>query len=248
MIRKLNLVGRRFGRLLVVSRKGKTLFGQKTWKCKCDCGKEKTVRSGDLLEGKVKSCGCLRYQKKYIIGKRFGRLVVLRFDAKKKNMHRMSYYICRCDCGKIISTQRSSLVSGNGKSCGCLKNKLSSQRITGKLNPNFNHFLTYEERISTRENALNDRWVKDIFKRDKYSCQICFEKSHNIHAHHLDGYHWAKDKRLDLKNGITLCVNCHNRFHKTYGLRNNTKEQFLAFLALGGKLKDGRIKVRIEKL
>lgn len=33
------------------------------WVCKCDCGKEKIVRSYDLRDGKVKSCGCLHAEK-----------------------------------------------------------------------------------------------------------------------------------------------------------------------------------------
>jgi len=61
-----NLVGMRFGRLTVEDeqplRKEKP-SGQKyiMWKCKCDCGVELYVRSGDLLSGNTKSCGC--YQK-----------------------------------------------------------------------------------------------------------------------------------------------------------------------------------------
>jgi hypothetical protein len=30
------------------------------WKCQCECGKIKIIRSGDLVNGKSKSCGCLR--------------------------------------------------------------------------------------------------------------------------------------------------------------------------------------------
>lgn len=38
--------------------------------------------------------------------------------------------------------------------------------------------------------------------------------------------------RVDVDNGITLCAgkgSCHNEFHKKYGQKNNTKEQFLQF-------------------
>lgn len=53
-----NLVGRRFGRLTVVSRaanKGASVC----WNCLCDCGKKKVIRSNDLKSGKSLSCGCL---------------------------------------------------------------------------------------------------------------------------------------------------------------------------------------------
>ena len=28
------------------------------WNCRCDCGREITVSEGDLLSGRVTSCGC----------------------------------------------------------------------------------------------------------------------------------------------------------------------------------------------
>jgi len=52
------------------------------------------------------------------------------------------------------------------------------------------------------------------------------EHSSRLNAHHLNGYEHFPSSRLDVNNGITLCVPCHKLFHKTYGNRNNTKEQF----------------------
>jgi hypothetical protein len=47
------MIGRRFGRLLVVTHEG-------AWcACRCDCGTEKKVRGKDLRNGRTKSCGCL---------------------------------------------------------------------------------------------------------------------------------------------------------------------------------------------
>lgn len=58
-IRRIDLIGQRFGKLLVVSRApsvGKTA----RWNCICDCGRD-TVKSSNVLRmGTVKSCGCLR--------------------------------------------------------------------------------------------------------------------------------------------------------------------------------------------
>jgi hypothetical protein len=47
------LIGRRFGRWLVIRRV------QPFWECKCDCGTVRPVRANDLLSGKTRSCGCL---------------------------------------------------------------------------------------------------------------------------------------------------------------------------------------------
>jgi hypothetical protein len=53
-----NLLGRTFGKLTVVeisSGKKKATY----WKCRCDCGGEKIVYRKNLLNGTVRSCGCL---------------------------------------------------------------------------------------------------------------------------------------------------------------------------------------------
>jgi hypothetical protein len=54
-----NRVGERYGRLLVTSHAGKDARNKHLWLCKCDCGNEKVVVSGNLSSGKSKSCGCL---------------------------------------------------------------------------------------------------------------------------------------------------------------------------------------------
>lgn len=60
---KLNdFTGQRFGMLLVVKREGSTPSRQALWLCKCDCGKETLVTSGNLKRGHTRSCGCYREQ------------------------------------------------------------------------------------------------------------------------------------------------------------------------------------------
>jgi len=53
------LQGERFGELTVLEYAGKK-NGQNYWHCRCDCGKETTVRENYLLTGKTKSYGCLQ--------------------------------------------------------------------------------------------------------------------------------------------------------------------------------------------
>lgn len=54
-----DLTGKRFGRLVVQKQAGQTKHRNKTWVCKCDCGKTVTVAGGHLTSGHTKSCGCL---------------------------------------------------------------------------------------------------------------------------------------------------------------------------------------------
>ena len=57
-----NLVGQRFGRLLVVERlKERSPRRNVRYRCLCDCGNEVTVISSDLKSGHTRSCGCLMH-------------------------------------------------------------------------------------------------------------------------------------------------------------------------------------------
>lgn len=57
--RKMNLIGKRFTKLLVVSeasKKGKHY----RWNCECDCGNKSIVSTTNLRQGGTKSCGCIK--------------------------------------------------------------------------------------------------------------------------------------------------------------------------------------------
>lgn len=55
---KLNLIGRRFGRLVVVASAGVSKR-KSQWDCLCDCGGRKVVGGTMLVTGRTRSCGCL---------------------------------------------------------------------------------------------------------------------------------------------------------------------------------------------
>lgn len=58
-MKKSELLGKRFGKLVAIKEVEKRASdGRVLWICKCDCGKESTVRSTHLVRGKIKSCGC----------------------------------------------------------------------------------------------------------------------------------------------------------------------------------------------
>jgi hypothetical protein len=56
----LDIVGRRYGRLIVRSQNGKQREGRQLYLCECDCGTFRTVQRESLRKGQTKSCGCLR--------------------------------------------------------------------------------------------------------------------------------------------------------------------------------------------
>lgn len=52
-----NLQGFHFGSLTVLQL-GKSHGNGAVWLCQCKCGNQKEVRASDMVQGKVKSCGC----------------------------------------------------------------------------------------------------------------------------------------------------------------------------------------------
>lgn len=57
-------------------------------------------------------------------GGQFGRLFVIGYS---HSANKTSYWRCQCKCGEVIITHRSSLISGNTKSCGCYAREESSR-------------------------------------------------------------------------------------------------------------------------
>jgi hypothetical protein len=51
------MVGRRFGRLVVIGAAGRKNH-RVAWLCVCDCGRQKRIRGDSLRSGNTTSCGC----------------------------------------------------------------------------------------------------------------------------------------------------------------------------------------------
>jgi hypothetical protein len=137
---------------------------------------------------------------------------------------------CECDCGNKINTLLSRVKKGICKSCGCLKKEHDNNRKGGN-NPNYKPHITEEFRKKNRFIPGYNEWNQKVKKRDNFVCRICEKgKPLKMVSHHLDGYHWCEEKRLDIDNGVCLCKECHEKFHKIYKKFNNTRQQFEEFI------------------
>jgi hypothetical protein len=237
--RKKDLAGRTFGKLEVIKENGKNDHGKTLWECRCECGETVNIHTSALTGGSRKSCGCNKKDKRYstkFAGKRFGRLLVMS-DSKERASSEILWF-CRCDCGKRTKVRTSSLKRGFTKSCGCLNKEIIRENIKklhqnmkGENHPQYNPDKTDEERLMGRY-VIGDsivKWRNEVYKRNNYTCQSCYSIGGRLNAHHLDGWNWCKEQRFNVENGVTLCEDCHNDFHKVYGRGNNTKQQFEEF-------------------
>ena len=56
-----DLTGQKFGKLTVIGYAGMDKHHNKSWLCECECGNQKVVRQGSLVNDITKSCGCAKY-------------------------------------------------------------------------------------------------------------------------------------------------------------------------------------------
>ena len=82
-----------------------------------------------------------------------------------------------------------------------------------------------------RNSSALKTWRREVYERDGYKCQVCgaTREETDIEAHHLENFADNQDKRLDVNNGVTLCVKHHKLFHQIYGYHNTTPEQYQEF-------------------
>ncbi len=59
---RLDLVGQRFGRLVVLSFVSLDARRNSQWLCACDCGSQKTCVGNVLKRGRITSCGCKNHE------------------------------------------------------------------------------------------------------------------------------------------------------------------------------------------
>ena len=69
-------------------------------------------------------------QKTNLIGRRFGRLVVIAEAPSKKSPcgSGRTYWTCQCDCGNVVVVGKTHLLYGDSTSCGCFRKEVSSSR------------------------------------------------------------------------------------------------------------------------
>lgn len=102
----------------------------------------------------------------------------------------------------------------------------------GKQGIKVEEFSGFITGIDIRERELCKTTVgKECLIKANFCCDIC-NKNSNLHAHHMNSWHWAVNERFDIKNLVALCHKCHSEFHSLYGSKFNTKEQYFEFKSM----------------
>lgn len=166
MGKRIDLTGQRFGRLLVVEESDTKKDGRIHWICKCDCGNTKVVSGKSLRRNLTRSCGCILSEN--LIGKRFGRLIVLDESKERRTSNGSKKWLCRCDCGVSKTIAGDFLKDGKTKSCGCYQKELSKPILSNGSNADMVE-KTRTSLLKSKTRFDNTSGVKGVSfsKRDK---------------------------------------------------------------------------------
>lgn len=204
---------------------------------RCVCGNISQITYGSFMSGhRCRKCGNIksannnRHSLEHIRNI-FSENGCTLLTTKYQNSAQLLEFLC--DCGNIGELRLYDF------QCGIRCSKCTSKRRSafqkgvkrperrGENSPNWDFTKTLEERTTGRLFEGYKDWRSSVYHRDEYTCQCCGDnEGGNLNAHHLDGYDWCIDKRIDINNGITLCDFCHDDFHGIYGYGENTKEQW----------------------
>lgn len=187
---KIDMTGQKFGRWTVIgfdcNKNRRTM-----WKCRCDCGTERSVEGARLRGGRSKSCGCLLREstalrsRKDITNQRFGRLVAL-YPTEERQGGKI-IWLCKCDCGNEVKVPIDRLTGKNTQSCGCLSKEKTSERFCIDLTGQTFGKLT----VIKRDNTKN-------YKRVHWLCKCSCE---NSELESVDGYYLRSGEK-------TQCSKC----------------------------------------
>jgi len=202
-----DLVGRRFGKLVVIDRAG-TRRGFVLWNCSCDCGSKSVVTSGDLLHCGTKSCGCAWLEKhtEAVVGKRFGLLVAI-----CRVVGDLGKWICECDCGNRKKLATSRFTTGATVSCGCAhgnrrKNPLRSDSVRSRAAAQSHK---RRARILAAEGEFTAEQIEDLYRKQRGWCACCKVKKLGRKFHRDHKIPLTLGGSNDILNIELLCAKCN---------------------------------------
>jgi len=175
------------------------------------CNNEHTTIRGNLLQGKVKSCGCFQNHPREwkahkfldLTGQDFGDLHVIQRDFTKPEKVN---FLCRCKCGVVKSVFSHYLTSGTSRTCGCSKHftgsKHNSWKGCGDITGHYFAHIRTQAKIRKLKFDVTVEQLWELFEKQKNKCNLSdipidlFVNRRKIRTASLD--------RIDNSKGYTI--------------------------------------------
>jgi hypothetical protein len=166
--------------------------------------------------------------RKDLTGQVFGRLTAKECLGYQGGKSTSYHWLCDCACGKTVSVLATSLLTGNSKSCGCLRHdsqRLRSSLINGSFDPN-----TSLDKVGRQRDLAEEQfWKLETKRLKRFTCEICGQEGGLLHSHHLFSYVHYPLLRYEFWNCAVICSKDHKEFHRLYGIGANTATQWAEF-------------------
>lgn len=180
------------------------------------CKKIKWIRKDRLDDPHRKGCGCLmtktQFKQKDLVGKRFGRLEVVKATSERDPHNGSVIWLCRCDCGNISE-------------CKEKYQKTEKRKRVGKINHLTHSFTSlriikcfaFTKKTIVSIRGRRDRWRHHIDKHPcratclystpvKIKCQECI--SNNVSGR---VFRFSKSSKIIHKLSIIIFLNFYKQ-------------------------------------
>lgn len=138
-------------------------------------------------------------------------------------------------CSNWHSVKYGNFKHGNNSELRCSECCFKYSYLRGSDNPNYDFSLTDEHRQRTQRRPSSIRtWYRRVLENHQFTCVISGQKGGSLSAHHLYNLANYPHLALDLENGVCLTRELHLEFHRLYGRKQTTAEQFSEFAATFG--------------
>lgn len=181
-----------------------------------------------------------------LINRRFGRLVAIE-PSHYDSITEVTFWKCRCDCGKQVIVRRTALTGGTGlqRSCGCLRSDVQRSRLTkhGKSGSAIYHiFQSMHDRCYNvkckgypnyggRGIYVDESWHSfDHFYRDfgfQYKKGLSIDRIDNDGPYSLGNCRWATRRQQSAnRRNVTLVefrgeMRCLAQIFRQFGMSKN---------------------------
>ena len=169
----LTIIGQSYNNLKVDNITDKyNSYNRRLYECTCLlCGNKRLATKQNLKRGEIKDCG-KHWSYNDVSGRKFGKLEALHVTEKTgETKSRCKMWRCKCECGKECDVLYNDLISGNVKSCGCLKTEKIKELYVDGTAP---CKLDGEKIRSTNTSGVTGVWFDK--SRGKWCAEIMFKK------------------------------------------------------------------------